>query len=143
MLKLAEEYLVDAVRRFLKLGGTAERVLHILAEATGQESVSVAGHALRAHQTTEGSNAAPTARKFNLETQRLEAAKLQKCKMAVTRNFLKKVMPNGKELRDCTGNDCTRMGGWFLKIAERVKPTQKVGNALSEEDVQNLMAKAA
>lgn len=52
------------------------------------------------------------------------------------------VLPNGKPLRDCTGRDCKQMsgmvGGWLQKIAQRVKPTQKVGDILKEDDVRKL-----
>ena len=52
------------------------------------------------------------------------------------------VLPNGKALRDCTGRDCKqmsgKMGGWLQKIAERVKPTQFVGDVLKEADVRKL-----
>jgi hypothetical protein len=47
-------------------------------------------------------------------------------------------MPNGKSLRDCTGKDCAKAGGWLAKLAEKVKPSQKVGDALSEKDVRAL-----
>ena len=54
------------------------------------------------------------------------------------------LMPNGKELRDCTGKDCGKLGPkvgkWLWKIAEKVKPNQKVGDALSESQVRKLYA---
>lgn len=47
-------------------------------------------------------------------------------------------MPNNKLLRDCTGTECARFGGWFKLIAKAIKPTEKVGKQLSETDLQNL-----
>lgn len=47
-------------------------------------------------------------------------------------------MPNGKLLRDCTGADCSRFGGWCLDIAKRIGATEKVGKHLTETDLQNL-----
>jgi hypothetical protein len=47
-------------------------------------------------------------------------------------------MPNGKSLRDCTGKDCAKAGGWLAKLAAKVKPAQKVGDALSEKEVRAL-----
>lgn len=57
---------------------------------------------------------------------------------AVEMVFLDFNMPNGKALRDCTGAECKRAGGWFAKIAAKIKPAEKVGNVLSEQDLRNL-----
>jgi hypothetical protein len=46
--------------------------------------------------------------------------------------------PTGKPLRDCTGSECRQMGGWYLQIAERVKPKQRVSAVLQEIDVRKL-----
>lgn len=48
------------------------------------------------------------------------------------------VLPNGKRLRDCTGKECAKAGGWFAKIAGKVKPTEIVGKVLSETQVRSL-----
>jgi hypothetical protein len=45
------------------------------------------------------------------------------------------LMPNGKALRDCTGTDCRKFGGWFSRIADRVG-SKKVGDVLSEKEVR-------
>jgi hypothetical protein len=47
-------------------------------------------------------------------------------------------MPNGKLLRDCTGKDCTRFGGWYRRLAKSVGPRKLVGAMLSEEEVRKL-----
>ena len=52
-------------------------------------------------------------------------------------------MPNGKPLRDCTGSDCARFGGWFKRLADKVGPRKLVGNVLSEQDVRKLYCVAA
>jgi hypothetical protein len=52
--------------------------------------------------------------------------------------LLDMMTPTGKALRDCTGGECRQMGGLYLQIAERVKPTQKVGKVLREADVRKL-----
>jgi hypothetical protein len=71
-------------------------------------------------------------------TQRVEKAIETKAQIIL----LDWVLPNGKALRDCTGRDCkqmsSKMGSWLQKIAERVKPTQLVGDALEEADVRKL-----
>jgi hypothetical protein len=46
------------------------------------------------------------------------------------------VMPNGKALRDCTGKDCRKIGGWCLLLAKRVPMTKTVAETLNEEQVQ-------
>lgn len=48
------------------------------------------------------------------------------------------VMPNGKSLRDSTGKECAKAGGWYTKIAMRVPPGTKVGKALSEDQLRAL-----
>lgn len=48
------------------------------------------------------------------------------------------LMPNGKTLSECTGRDCQRFGGWLKKISTRVKPRQKVGDVLTETDLQSM-----
>lgn len=63
----------------------------------------------------------------------------EKIKVAAARMvLLDMVLPNGKPLRDSTGKDCAKAGGWLSKIAAEIKPTQKVGEALSEAEVQKL-----
>ncbi len=52
--------------------------------------------------------------------------------------LLDMVLPNGKALRDCTGKQCAKAGGWLARVAEKVKPNQKVGVALSESQVRDL-----
>ncbi len=143
-----EEKFVAALTEFQKSGGTPERVFQLIAEAMGQEFVSAAGRMLRTYQTVQGLNSPPPVHtaaksyrpKFDPEKQRVM---VREVKQTIARNFLTMVMPNGKELRDCTGRDCSRMGGWFTRIAEHVKPSQKVGNALTEEQVQKLMGPKA
>lgn len=55
--------------------------------------------------------------------------------------LLDTMMPNGKVLRYCTGQDCSKMGGWLGRIAKKVKPRQNVGSALSEDQVRELFGK--
>lgn len=57
---------------------------------------------------------------------------------AVSLVLLDFILPNGKQLRDSTGKDCAKAGGWLIKIAKAVKPAQKVGEVLSEADVRKL-----
>jgi len=53
--------------------------------------------------------------------------------------ILDMVMPNGKLLRDCTGEDCIKAGGWFHKIAARLKnPTDVVGRVFSEKRLRQI-----
>jgi hypothetical protein len=56
--------------------------------------------------------------------------------------LLDAVLPTGTVLRNATGAECARAGGWFQQIASAVKPNQIVGKVLSERDVQNLWKKA-
>jgi len=46
--------------------------------------------------------------------------------------------PCGKILRECTGAECGRMGGWYSRLASVVAPKRKVGATLSEGQLQDL-----
>jgi hypothetical protein len=45
---------------------------------------------------------------------------------------------DGKKLRDMTGAECKRKGGWLTAIGQKVKARQKVGQVLSEVEVKGL-----
>jgi hypothetical protein len=55
------------------------------------------------------------------------------------------VLPNGKKLADCTGRECRALskktGSWLKKIADKIKPDERVGDRLSEADVRKLYGK--
>lgn len=51
------------------------------------------------------------------------------------------VLPNGKALRDATGADCAKAGGFFAEVAKTIKPTQVVDRHLSEADLLNIRAR--
>lgn len=46
--------------------------------------------------------------------------------------------PGGKKLRACTGLECLHFGGWYHLIAQRVGPTQLVGDVLDEKQLRGL-----
>ncbi len=48
------------------------------------------------------------------------------------------IMPNGKKLKDCTFKECSAMGGWLKVLATKGMPGEKVGDKLTEKDLQNL-----
>lgn len=50
------------------------------------------------------------------------------------------VTPNGKALRNCTGAECRKLGGWYSKIATKVGSARIVGRVLTAEDVAALWA---
>lgn len=51
-------------------------------------------------------------------------------------------LPNGKKLRDCTGEECKNLGRtvgrWLGLIAAKVDPLKKVGNVLDEKQVREI-----
>ena len=49
------------------------------------------------------------------------------------------VMPSGKTLRNSDRNDCKQAGGWYLKLADRLKGKQVVGDVWKEADVRKLL----
>jgi hypothetical protein len=48
-------------------------------------------------------------------------------------NLLDLVMPNGKKLRDCTGEEVAELGAFFNKLGHAVGDENKVKEALKEE----------
>lgn len=48
------------------------------------------------------------------------------------------VMANGKPLRDCTGRECSKFGGWLNKVAGKIGANGVVGKNLSESDLQKM-----
>ena len=55
------------------------------------------------------------------------------------------IMPNGKTMGDCTGQEVRQFGRkvapWLSKIAAKVKPGEIVRNVLSEDDVRKMWGK--
>ncbi|NNV20571.1 hypothetical protein EHE22_09055 [Ochrobactrum pseudogrignonense] len=51
------------------------------------------------------------------------------------------VLPDGKALRDATGSECAKAGGFFSEVAKALKPTQVVDKNLTENDLQNIRAR--
>lgn len=47
-------------------------------------------------------------------------------------------MFNGKRLRDCTGKDCRKAGGWLTKIASMINAKDIVGQVMSESDLRRI-----
>jgi hypothetical protein len=56
--------------------------------------------------------------------------------------LLSMITPNGKTLAQCTGEDCSRFGGWYLELAKAVPADTKVGDALSEDEVHKTWQQA-
>jgi hypothetical protein len=56
--------------------------------------------------------------------------------------LLDMVMPNGKALRECTGKECrhfsSKIGAWLLRVAKQIKPTDRVGDVLTEKQLRKL-----
>lgn len=51
------------------------------------------------------------------------------------------VLPNGKALRDATGAECAKAGGFFADVAKSVTPSQVVGKHRTEGELQNIKAR--
>ncbi len=57
--------------------------------------------------------------------------------------LLEMMLPNGKRLADCTGQECKSIGGWLGKVARRVEPDETIGAKLTEDDLRALYEKHA
>ena len=47
-----------------------------------------------------------------------------------------------KLLRECSGAECLKAGGWLVSIAKAIKSTEIVGDVLSESKIRKLWASA-
>lgn len=50
-------------------------------------------------------------------------------------------LPSGTKLRDATGAECKRAGGFFNAVGSHLKPTQVVDKHLSESDLRNIRSR--
>lgn len=50
-------------------------------------------------------------------------------------------LPSGTKLRDATGAECKRAGGFFNAVGVHLKPTQVVDKHLSESDLRNIRSR--
>lgn len=66
---------------------------------------------------------------------------VQIVKGTIVGNLLNHMTMIGKPLRDCTGKDCTILGGFFSQIGKTIKPDDVVGEMLSEHDLRTLAMK--
>lgn len=53
------------------------------------------------------------------------------------------LMPNGKQLRDCTFADLANLGNWARDLCKHGKPTEVVGKKLTEDQVRDVWARHA
>lgn len=64
--------------------------------------------------------------------------KVQKVVEQVRRTVLMDlIMPNDKPLRDCTGKDCLKFGGWLATVGKKVGKST-VGAKMSEADLRSM-----
>lgn len=49
--------------------------------------------------------------------------------------LLKMLMPNGKLLAKCSGQECTAFGGWLASVGSAIKPDELVGEKFSESEL--------
>lgn len=68
-------------------------------------------------------------------------AAFEELKAKVRVVLLDLVLPNGKALRDATGAECAKAGGFYSEVAKHLKPTQVVDRHLSENDLKNICAR--
>lgn len=50
-------------------------------------------------------------------------------------------LPNGKKLRDCTGAECAKAGGFYTEVSKHIKATEIVDKHLSERNLQDLYSR--
>jgi hypothetical protein len=50
-------------------------------------------------------------------------------------------LPNGKRLRDATGAECAKAGGFYTEVARHLKPTQVVDKHMNEKDLRDVWSR--
>jgi len=75
-----------------------------------------------------------------------ESANAKKVRAMLKKRFDSRILaldilvePLGKKLRDCTGAECSVVGGIFEKFAEMVKPNQIVGDVLTDDEAKDII----
>jgi hypothetical protein len=63
----------------------------------------------------------------------------ERIKIAVGVVLMDMILPNKKRLRDCSGAECSAVGGWLSVVATRMSPSEIVGKKFSEEDVRAML----
>ena len=53
--------------------------------------------------------------------------------------LLKLITPNGKPLGKCTGAECIKFGGWFVKVGTKVGATKIVDSVLTEKSIRAML----
>ena len=55
--------------------------------------------------------------------------------------LLDMILPTGKKLRESTGAECTKAGGFFSEVARYLKPTEIVDKHLNEAELRNIWSR--
>lgn len=50
-------------------------------------------------------------------------------------------LPNGKRLRDATGAECAKAGGFYTEVSRHLKGSEVVGKQLEEKELQNIYSR--
>jgi hypothetical protein len=85
--------------------------------------------------------AEPTPRPSAAEREAEAERKAETIVRGVRKDELLNMMIGSKRLRDLTREECSEIGGWLNQIAGKLKPGQKVGEALTEKQVAALYRK--
>lgn len=72
------------------------------------------------------------------QAKRAAETRVESAKSIMGARLLDLVAPNGKLLRDCTGAQCAKFGGFYERVAETVGANRIVGKVLSPDAVAEL-----
>ncbi len=98
---------------------------------------------LAPHSVTLAATPAQEARVEKAAAKRVES----KARVAVEVKRLKTVLlmnltlPTGKTLRESTGAECAKAGGFYLEVSRYLKPTEVVDKHLDEEELGNIYSR--
>ena len=80
-------------------------------------------------------------RRKRAEAAKRAAAELEKINASFDMILLDLVMPDGKRLRDATGAECQKAGGFLRAVGACIKPTQIVDKHMTENNLRDIWAR--
>lgn len=97
--------------------------------------------ALRAAQPVSTEAIAQSLKQNRVKQQEKDAA-ITRAKSIMGIRLLDLTMPNGKFLRDCTGAQCIKFGGFYAAIGKQIGPRALVGKNFSNEEIMKVWKEA-
>ena len=74
-----------------------------------------------------------------VETAAVKVAVIKRIKSEAKIMLLKMMTPSGKPLGKCTGAECVKFGGWYVRVGKKVGATKIVDSVLTEKSIRAML----